>query len=91
MGTIANFQFEDVFRIEGRGVVLTGQVLEGQVNIGSTLMLEGRRYKVSDIEMFNKKQTTATVGQNVGILLTGADLERDHLKKIKGQTLTFIL
>src|SRR6476469_6238258 len=64
----------DVCAIHNRGTVVTGQVESGSVSVGSEVAvtrqgLAVRRVKVTGVEMFRKKLDTATLGQNVGLLL----------------------
>ncbi|MBI2811489.1 MAG: elongation factor Tu [Candidatus Melainabacteria bacterium] len=74
---------EDVFSISGRGTVATGRVERGKVKVNDKLQIIGIRETrdtvVTGLEMFNKTLDTAEAGENVGILLRGAekgDLER---------------
>lgn len=64
---------EDVFSITGRGTVVTGRVAAGTVRVGMpvTILTANRQLssKVTGIEMFRKTLDTATVGDNVGLLL----------------------
>ena len=69
---------DDVFTIAGRGTVVTGRVEAGTVAKGSTVRLtrgdgSSRDVEVSGVEMFRKVVDTATVGDNVGLLLRGVD------------------
>lgn len=74
---------EDVFSISGRGTVATGRVERGKVKVNDKLQIVGIRETrdtvVTGLEMFNKILDEAQAGENVGILLRGAekkDLER---------------
>jgi elongation factor Tu len=66
---------EDVFHIEGRGVVATGSVQQGTVRAGEGLELVGRgqRKAVScrKIEYFRGELSVARPGDNVGLWLGG--------------------
>lgn len=70
---------EDVFSITGRGTVIVGKVESGSVSVGDTVkILDSNGYEkqittVTGIEMFRKLLNTATVGDNVGLLLRGVD------------------
>jgi translation elongation factor EF-Tu-like GTPase len=69
---------DDVFTISGRGTVVTGQVEAGTVARGGTLRLtrgDGSSHdvEVTGVEMFRKVVDSATVGDNVGLLLRGID------------------
>jgi translation elongation factor EF-Tu-like GTPase len=68
----------DVFSISGRGTVVTGRVEAGAIAKGSTVRLTRRDGSAHDVvvtgvEMFRKVVDTATVGDNVGLLLRGID------------------
>jgi len=74
---------EDVFSITGRGTVATGRVERGTVKIGDSVELVGLRdtkvLTVTGLEMFQKTLEESVAGDNVGILLRGAqktDIER---------------
>lgn len=74
---------EDVFSISGRGTVATGRIERGKVKVNDKLQIIGIRETrdtvVTGLEMFNKLLDEAQAGENVGILLRGAekkDLER---------------
>lgn len=68
---------EDVFNITGRGVVVTGKISNGQlqvgdnVNIQSTMVMKNINSTVTGIEMFRKTVTVANTGDLVGVLLRG--------------------
>jgi translation elongation factor EF-Tu-like GTPase len=69
---------QDVFVIRGRGAVATGRVEYGELRVGDEVKInEGPPVRVDAIEAFRKKQDTAKVGDNVGLLfkkLTKSDL-----------------
>ena len=65
---------EDVFMITGRGVVVTGQVATGVGAVGQPVsVVRNGEVVVSTtikaIEKFRAVMETATVGENVGLLL----------------------
>ena len=73
---------EDVFSIRGRGTVVTGRVESGTVRVGLEVqVVRGAQVvahtKVTGVEMFRKVLDSASVGDNVGLLL--ADLTKDQL------------
>jgi translation elongation factor EF-Tu-like GTPase len=84
------FLIQDVFTIKGRGTVVTGRVESGTLRIGQRVRISDglATYEttVKEIESFRKKQTSATVGDNVGLLL--ADLSKAQVKQ--GMLLTNI-
>jgi translation elongation factor EF-Tu-like GTPase len=74
---------QDVFSITGRGTVVTGQVETGTVRVGSTVSLlrDGGVFattEVTGVEMFRRVLDSATVGDNVGLLLKGMDKAQLH-------------
>ncbi len=67
---------EDVFSISGRGTVVTGKILRGQVKVGDSLDIVGIndrsiRVQLRGIEMFNKTLTEVKEGDNCGLLIAG--------------------
>jgi len=82
---------EDVFSISGRGTVATGRVERGRVKVNDKLQIIGIRETrdtvVTGLEMFNKILDEARAGENVGVLLRGAekkDLERGMVLSAPG-------
>ena len=67
----------DIFRISGRGIVLTGVVEKGIVNVGEDIEIRGvgesRIVTVAGIEKFRKVIQQAQAGDNIGILLKDID------------------
>ena len=76
---------QDVFTITGRGTVITGQVERGSIKVGDSVKIknsmtgEVKLSAVTGIEMFRKLLDTATVGDNVGILLRG--IKRNEISR----------
>ncbi len=75
---------EDVFSISGRGTVATGRIERGKCKVGEEVELVGLREKVSKtvitgVEMFRKELDEGHAGDNVGLLLRGAD--KDTLER----------
>jgi elongation factor Tu len=70
-GSGFRFTVQDVFTIAGRGTVVTGRIDTGTVRVGDTVRVNGssRAVPIDGIEMFRKRVDTATVGDNVGLLL----------------------
>jgi translation elongation factor EF-Tu-like GTPase len=73
---------QDVFSIQGRGTVVTGQIEAGTVRVGMPVNVVrdgGLAFttKVTGVEMFRKVLDSATAGDNVGLLL--AHLTREQL------------
>ena len=67
---------EDVFNITGRGTVVTGRVKRGTLHLMDKVERVGIRetaeYFTTGIEMFRKILDEAQAGDNVGVLLRGA-------------------
>jgi elongation factor Tu len=77
---------EDVFTITGRGTVATGRVEQGRVKVAEEIervgLGESKKFVVTGIEMFRKLLDDAQAGDNVGLLLRGAektDIERGQV------------
>jgi|tagenome__1003787_1003787.scaffolds.fasta_scaffold20675396_2 elongation factor Tu len=74
---------EDIFSIQGRGTVVTGRVEAGAVRVGMqvNVVRDGgvaTTTKVTGVEMFRKVLDSATVGDNVGLLLERLGKEDVH-------------
>ena len=78
---------EDVFTIKHRGIVVTGRIERGTIQVGAPIEIVGmkepsRQAVVSGLEMFRKMIKVAQAGNAVGCLLQGiqpADLERGQV------------
>ena len=77
---------EDVFSITGRGTVATGRVEQGKVKVGEEVervgLGESKKFVVTGVEMFRKLLDDAMAGDNIGLLLRGAekqDIERGQV------------
>ena len=71
---------EDVFSISGRGTVATGRIERGKVKVGEEVELVGihpetSKTVVTGVEMFRKLLDEGQAGDNVGLLLRGAEKE----------------
>jgi elongation factor Tu len=68
---------EDVFTITGRGTVATGRIEAGEIHSGDKVERVGfgdtGEFTVTGVEMFRKILNDAQAGDNVGLLLRGAD------------------
>jgi len=74
---------EDIFTIQNRGTVVTGRVESGTVRVGMqvNVVRDGGvafTTEVTGVEMFRKVLDTATVGDNVGLLLKGMEKAQLH-------------
>jgi elongation factor Tu len=77
---------EDVFSITGRGTVATGRVEQGKIKVSEEVervgLGESKKFVVTGVEMFRKLLDEAQAGDNVGLLLRGAekqDVERGQV------------
>jgi len=77
---------EDVFSITGRGTVATGRVEAGRIKVQEEVervgLGESKKFIVTGVEMFRKLLDEAQAGDNVGLLLRGAekqDIERGQV------------
>ncbi|MCL2100230.1 MAG: elongation factor Tu [Fibromonadales bacterium] len=82
---------EDVFSISGRGTVATGRIERGKVAVGDKIQRVGfgdtKEFTVTGVEMFRKLLDDAQAGDNVGLLLRGAektDVERGQVLAAPG-------
>jgi elongation factor Tu len=68
---------EDVFSITGRGTVATGRVEQGRIKVQEEVervgLGESKKFIVTGVEMFRKLLDDAQAGDNVGLLLRGAE------------------
>ena len=66
---------EDKFEIAGRGVIVTGRIETGEINVGDTVIIQNPDNNlfsvVLGVEMFRKLLDRGEAGDNVGILLRG--------------------
>lgn len=72
----ARLNIDRVFQIKGFGTVVTGTLIEGQVNVGDELELypSGLRVKVRNIQVHEKDVNTAYAGQRTAINLANIKL-----------------
>jgi elongation factor Tu len=70
---------EDVFSIKGRGTVATGRIERGIVKVNEEIEIVGikktTKTVVTGVEMFRKMLDQGQAGDNVGVLLRGAERE----------------
>ena len=70
-------KIEDVFFINGKGLIATGIIDLGTISVGDAITIINSvnkakiETKVIEIDMFMKRITTATKGDRVGIALEG--------------------
>jgi elongation factor Tu len=82
---------EDVFAISGRGTVATGRIERGKISVNDKVQRVGfgdtKEFVVTGVEMFRKLLDDAQAGDNVGLLLRGAektDVERGQVLAAPG-------
>jgi translation elongation factor EF-Tu-like GTPase len=78
----------DVFEISGRGVVAILKDFDGAVKIGDRVVIEGRSWDVSGVEMGLRPLDLANppARKGVGVLLKGA--ARSELLPLIGKSIT---
>ena len=65
---------EDIFFIRGRGLVATGRVEDGVLQVGDEVHIGDRGpFRVDGIEAFRKILDQAQAGDNIGVLFKGLD------------------
>jgi len=77
---------ENVHVIEGRGTVATGKIEQGTIRVGQKVEILGLgriiESVVTDVEAFRRPLTSASAGENVGVLLRGVkadDVQRGQV------------
>ena len=78
--TIFAMYIDDSFTIQGRGLVLTGKVKSGVLNLGDEVSISDKNgnivnIKINGIEMFKKQLESCQAGDNVGLLVEGINQE----------------
>ena len=71
------------FTLSGIGLVVTGTVYSGEVNVGDTLLHSpaGTEVRVRGIRAENREAERATAGQRCALNLTGRKIEKEHIKR----------
>ena len=71
------------FTVQGAGLVVTGAVFSGSVNVGDRLVLspQGTEVRVRGIHAQNRAAETGTVGERCALNLTGPNLKRDDVHR----------
>ncbi len=69
------------FDVAGAGMVVTGTVFSGQVNVGDSVEVLGAEMKlrVRDIHAQNAKASRGTAGQRCALNLAGPELRKDRI------------
>lgn len=85
MSTDSSFRMTiaDVFTIKGRGMVVTGRVESGVLNMGDEVYFKGpsgvKKAAVTGLEASQKQITQAQMGDTIGVLLVG--LEKGEIQR----------
>ena len=77
-------KIKDVFKITGKGTVVTGKVESGTIKVNDTVQIIGENNEIkttviTDIERFKKNDGEVEVGENVGLFLK--DIEKEDVKE----------
>ena len=81
---------EDVFTITGRGTVISGQLKEGDVEVGDFIKFGDYYSKITGIESFRRNvKRVWSPDENIGILVSGIskDDAKKYITKITGELL----
>lgn len=64
-----------VFALPGRGTIVTGTLMQGEIKVGDTLALEplAERVRVRSLQVFGEARESATGGTRVALNLPGVD------------------
>jgi len=81
----ARFKFTDVFNVNGRGIVICGYLIEGNIDKRCVVIMGDERIPIMGLEQFKKLMDGAGPGENFGILLGKVPLE--FVKKYRGTEL----
>lgn len=73
------FQVEDVFSIEGRGIVVVGKLIDGIARKGMKAVINGKQSEITSIEAENKSLESITIGMPAGLLLS--NINKDDVQK----------
>lgn len=75
---------EDKFEIAGRGIVVTGRIETGEINVGDTVIIQNLNNSITSVvlgvEMFRKLLDRGEAGDNVGILLRGVEKKSNRFR-----------
>ena len=67
----ATFIIEDIFKIPGRGMVVTGRVQNGEIRPGMKGTINGKNVEIVSIQAYNVELSVAKEGESCGLLLRG--------------------
>ena len=85
---IAEFKFDDKFNITGRGTVMAGQIISGEISAGNSIYLEDdKTIKISSIEFGRHSEKK----EFVGLLIKPENIPLEYkLEKLLGKLLIII-
>lgn len=77
----ARLPVDRVFTVQGFGTVVTGTMLEGQIEKGRELAVfpEGKTCRVRGIQVYGKEEDTCAAGQRAALNLAG--IEKEELRR----------
>lgn len=67
------FKVEDVFYIEGVGVIAVGSLTDGVLQAGMKAIINGKQAEVLRIEMKNQVINSLAVGISAGVILKNVE------------------
>jgi len=83
--TAGNFRLavDRSFSVTGAGLIATGTVFSGQVNVGDHLVVSpsGLEVRVRGIHAQNRSAERGLAGQRCALNITGADLRKSHIHR----------
>jgi len=87
----ATFLIEDVYTIQNVGIVPTGPVLDGVLEVGMKLNVNGEILNINKIHKRKSETVNAKKGDHVGLLLVGKnfDFQNIILSSGSGKKITF--
>ena len=66
---MGSFRVDEIFSIEGRGIALIGQCVEGEISLGMQALINAKQAKIVGIETNNSEQERASVGQDIAVIV----------------------
>jgi translation elongation factor EF-Tu-like GTPase len=89
----AKFEITDVFKLTGRGFVLSGNILEGSISAGDNITFDNKTRTIKGVEMFYKPTPIGQTGKQsnlVGLIISKEKTSmnedtKEELLKSKGQ------
>ncbi|MDD4607245.1 MAG: hypothetical protein PHS07_02855 [Patescibacteria group bacterium] len=77
------FEIEDIFSIEGIGIIVAGTLKNGNILKGMKTIINGKTAEVASIEQYHKKiDMIDAVGSSAGLLLKGVEKKDISLGEI---------